>query len=236
MGAFVGRITSPFTGREEAVSEVGVAMRETPENLARWAVWWRRTNLEHVSSFYVVALLSLALFCLLAHALLPQGGEVSSGFGFIRDEASAIEARFGEGARHLFLFVGVAVLFSTELALLDAVSRVAADLLAIGPFRKRGVSLSLLYFGVVWALIAFGIAVLAAGFDQPLVLLVLSAALNGVVMFLYSGLLLWLNWTSFDPPLRPSWLRVVALVVCFLFFGYFSVLTLADQLGFGAGH
>jgi hypothetical protein len=49
-------------------------------------------------------------------------------------------------------------------------------------------------------------------------------------MFLYSGLLLWLNVTSFDPPVRPSALRIGALVLAFAFFGYFSVLTLYDRL------
>jgi hypothetical protein len=231
MGALVGRITSPFTGREEATGELGTTFRETPENLARWHVWWRRTNVEHFASFYLLALVSLAIFCLLAGALLEPGAAVKDGFGFIRDEAAAIESRFGGAARHVFLFVGIAVLFSTELALLDAVARVAADLLAVGAFRGRGVSLSKLYFAVVWLLIGFGIAVLAFGFDQPLVLLVLSAALNGVVMFLYSGLLLWLNLASFDPPLRPSPVRIAALAAAFLFFGYFSVATIADRVG-----
>jgi hypothetical protein len=231
MGALIGRITSPFTGREEAASDVGVVFAETPENLARWRHWWRRTNVEHFVSFYLLALLSLAIFCLLAAALLTPGTEVAEGFGFIREEAVEIESRFGGGARHVFLLVGVAVLFSTELALLDAVARVAADLLAVGPFRGRGVSLSRLYFGLVWLMVAFGIAVLSAGFHQPLLLLVLSAALNGVVMFLYSGLLLWMNLRSFDPPLRPSPVRVVALVLAFAFFGYFSVLTIADRVG-----
>jgi hypothetical protein len=179
----------------------------------------------------VLALLTLALFCLLAAALLGTDGEVSEGFGFIGDEARAIESRFGALARRAFLGVGVAVLFSTELALLDAVSRVAADLLKVGLFRERGPSVSQLYFGSVWTLIALGIAILLAGFDQPLVLLVLSASLNGVVMFLYSGLLLVLNARSFAPPLRPSPLRMGALVLSFLFFGYFSILTLADRLG-----
>ena len=72
---------------------------------------------------------------------------------------------------------------------------------------------------------------LMAGFDQPLVLLVLSAALNGFVMFLYSGLLLWLNGTTFRGPLAMHPVRIVALVGSFLFFGWFSVLTLLDQLG-----
>jgi hypothetical protein len=229
MGAFVGRITSPFTGREEAASTVGVAVAGSPEDLARWKVWWRRTNIEHFTSFYVLALLSLALFCLLASALIGPDVVLDEGLGFIRAEADSIEARFGAGARGAFLFLGIAVLFSTELALLDAVARVAADLLAIELRGRFGISQ--LYFASVWTLIAFGIVVLLAGFDQPLTLLVLSAALNGVVMFLYSGLLLWLNWRSFDPPLRPSLARAGALIVCFAFFGYFSVLTIVDRLG-----
>ena len=56
---------------------------------------------------------------------------------------------------------------------------------------------------------------LTAGLDRPLTLIILSAALNGFVMFLYSGLLLWMNWRSFEPPLRPSPLRVVALLSSF---------------------
>jgi hypothetical protein len=95
---------------------------------------------------------------------------------------------------------------------------------------RRDASLSWLYFGVVWTLIAFGVLVLLAGFDQPLVLLVLSASLNGVVMFLYSGLLLWLNGRSFRGPLRMHPVRIAALVISLVFFGYFSVLTLLDQL------
>ena len=211
---------------------MGSAVDATVENLARWRVWWRRTNLEHFLSFYLLALLSLVLFCLLAGTLLPQGAEVGEGFDFIGAEAAAIEARFGGWAKHLFLWTGIAVLFSTELALLDAVARVAADLLKVGIRVELGreVSLSWLYFAVVWALIGFGAVVLLAGFDQPLTLLVLSAALNGVVMFLYSGLLLWLNLTSFRGPLRVHPLRIAALVFSLGFFGYFSALTLIDRL------
>jgi hypothetical protein len=232
MGHWIGRITSPFTGREESESQVGVVFEATPENLVRWRTWWRRTNLEHLVSFYLLALLSLALFCLLAATLLEPGAAVGEGFDFIRGEAAAIEARFGVAGRRLFLATGVAVLFSTELALLDAVGRVTADLLkaAIAVHLGRDASLSWLYFAVVWSLVAFGAMVLLGGFDRPLPLLVLSAALNGFVMFLYSGLLLWLNLRSFGGELRVHPVRVVALVTSLAFFGYFSVLTLLDQL------
>jgi hypothetical protein len=228
MGRYIGRITSPFTGREESVSSIGVAMTGDATDLARWRVWWRRTNLEHFASFYVVTLFTLALFCLLVPALLEPGAPLGEDIAFLGAEAAALEARFGVAARHAFFAVGFAVLFSTELAVIDAVARVTADLLAL---RFERVGLSRLYFAVVWGLIAFGLAVLLAGFVQPLFLLVLSAALNAVVMFLYSALLLWLNWRSFSPPLRPTRLRALALIASTAFFGYFSALTLADWLG-----
>ena len=229
MGRWIGRITSPFTGREEGAGHIGFVFEGSDENLARWRVWWRRTNAEHFASFFLLCLMSLSLFCLIAASLLGAG-DVAEGFGFIADEAAALEARFGSAARHLFLGVGVVVLFTTELALLDAVARVAADILKMGVLRKWSPSLSRLYFAVVWALIAFGIVVLAAGFDEPLPLLILSATLNGFVMFLYSGLLLCLNVGCLRKPLRPGPLRIAALVGALCFFGYFSVLTLLDQL------
>ena len=177
----------------------------------------------------MLCLVSLSLFCLIAAALLGDA-PVADGLGFIAAEAAALEARFGSGGRVIFLGVGVAVLFTTELALLDAVSRVAADVLKLGILRPTSLSLSQLYFVVVWAIIAFGIAVLIAGFDRPLTLLILSATLNGFVMFLYAGLLLWMNTRSLRGPLRPSALRIAALLGAVAFFGYFSVLTLLDQL------
>jgi hypothetical protein len=229
MGRWIGRITSPFTGRDEAVSDIGFAFAPGDAALARWQTWWRRTNAEHFLGFFVPCLASLALFALLAAALLP-GGTPAEGFGFIRDEAAELERRFGAIGRLLFFATGIAVLLSTELALIDAVSRVAADLTKVSLLRRSKVSISQLYFAFVWGLIGFGVIVLLAGFDQPLFLLVLSAALNGIVMFLYSGLLLGLNLKSFRGPLRPGALRVLALLGSLGFFGYFSVVTLADQL------
>jgi len=232
MGHWVGRITSPLTGRGEAASDVGFTFEGDEQNLARWRVWWRRANLEHGLTFFLLCLVSISLLALIAYSLLEPGAPVGAGFGFIMDQASALEERFGGTARHLFLWAGMAVLFSTELALLDAVTRVVADILHSLFLRDRpGWSLSRLYFVILWTFIALGVLVLALGLDQPLTLLVISAALNAVVMCLYSGLLLWLNLTTFHGALRPSPVRIGALLISLTFFGYFSFLTLKDQLG-----
>ncbi len=231
MGSWVGRLTSPFTGREEASDDVGYVFDPDAENLARWDLWWRRANIEHALSFYLLCVLSLALFCTITYALLETGAPVAEGFGFIREQGSALATRFGPAAELTFFAAGIAVLFSTELALLDAVTRVVADVIHASTLREsRRWTLSRLYFAVLWSFIAFGVVVLVAGLDQPLTLLVLSASLNAGVMFLYSGLLLWLNLGAFRGALRPHPARMLALAVSLVFFGYFSALTLADRL------
>jgi hypothetical protein len=230
MGRWIGRITSPFTGKEEAISEIGVRFGASQANLERWRVWWRRSNVEHFVSFYVLCVLSLALLCLLTYSLLEPGAPLAEGFGFIRAEGDVLAARFGPFARHAFLLAGIAVLFSTELALLDAVTRVLADVLQAWLRRTSTWSLSRLYVSILWGLIAVGIGILALGLNRPLSLLILSSALNAFVMFLYSGLLLWLNLSSFRGPLRPRPLRCIALAGSLLFFGYFCLLTLRAQL------
>ena len=169
MGRWIGRVTSPFTGAEEAESEVGVVFEDSPEMRARWAVWWRRANVEHFVSFYLLCVLSLALFCLITYALLGSGQTLSEGLYFIADEGDVLAERFGPWARHALIWTGFAVLLSTELAVLDAVTRVVADLVKLVFGRSRpSWTLSRCYFGVLWAIIAFGVAVLFAGIERPL--------------------------------------------------------------------
>lgn len=223
MGRYIGRITSPLTGREEAISDVGVVFEDTPENLARWRLWWRRANLEHGMSFYLLCMVSLGLFCLITHALIGTGLDTGDNFEFLKAESDQIKERFGGVARHLFLWTGIAVLLTTELGTLDAVSRVVVDLLGV-TFRGRSFvkSPARTYFVVLWSLILFGVLVLLCGLKNPLTLLVISACLNAFVMFLYSGLLLWLGLRVYKRPIRPGLVRIGMLILSLLFFGYFS--------------
>ena len=76
-----------------------------------------------------------------------------------------------------------------------------------------------------------GIAVLASGFDQPLVLLVLSACLNGIVMFIYSILLIKLNRSGLPPALRIRGMRLGVLAFAVLFYGFFAGWYVIVQMG-----
>ena len=88
-----------------------------------------------------------------------------------------------------------------------------------------------MYAGLVWGLVFIGIAVVAAGFYQPIVLLVISAVVGGFMMFLYSALLILINRRILPAPIRIRGVRLVALIWSFLLFGVLSVLTFQDRIG-----
>jgi hypothetical protein len=78
---------------------------------------------------------------------------------------------------------------------------------------------------------SIGTLVLLSGFDQPLVLLVLSACLNGIVMFIYSILLIKLNRSGLPPAIRVSGLRLGVLVLAVAFYGFFAGWYVITQIG-----
>ena len=84
---------------------------------------------------------------------------------------------------------------------------------------------------MVWGLIVIGIIVLLAGFDQPIVLLVIAAVVGGFMMFIYSGLLILINRRILPEPIRVRGFRLAALIWAILLFGTLSVLTFQDQIG-----
>ena len=115
------------------------------------------------------------------------------------------------------------------MGIVDYTSRLAADVLKTSYLRR--ISENRIYFALVWGLVALGIGILLAGFDQPLVLLVISACVGGLMMFIYSGLLLLVNRRFLPEEIRPNAFRVAALIWAFLLFGVFSVLTVWQQGG-----
>jgi hypothetical protein len=87
-----------------------------------------------------------------------------------------------------------------------------------------------MYFGLVWGLILIGCVVLLSGLSQPIVLLVISAVTGGLMMFIYSALLLLVNRKTLPAEIRPGIGRVIALIWSFLLFGVLTVLTFNQQL------
>lgn len=249
MGKYVGRITSPITGNEEAIADVGYHFPHTPENMRRWRDWWKAANVEHFFSFYItcvvclvlLALISFSLFRDAARNLKPGMERFGEGFDFVWGEADQIAGLFasptaGGVFRVLFFVMGMALLLTTELGVLDASARISADIIKVNYLRENDRwSLGRLYFMLLWGEILLSAGILFAGalnpdLSQPLFLLQTSAAMNGGVMFIYSLILLYMNNKILSRSLSMSPVRFVALVWACAFFGYFTFLALKFEV------
>ncbi|MBA2770267.1 MAG: Nramp family divalent metal transporter [Sporichthyaceae bacterium] len=230
MGSRLPKIVSPFTGEEIAAPTTGYFFRRDEENMRRWRGWWRVADREQFFTFFVIGAFALLVLMTLTYVTVGTGGEAES-FDFIKLEGEALKEKNSVlGA--IFWLIGAVVLYSTNLAVLDMVGRVTADVLKIGPLRENDRwSESRLYFTVVWLEIAFGSLILLSGMDQPLVLLVIASSLNGLVMFVYSVLLIQLNRGMLPREIRVSGGRLGALMWAVVFYGGFSAVLLWDQVG-----
>lgn len=228
MGSYVPRIVSPVTGELEAASSTGYAFEPTPENLGRWRRWWRFANLEQLSTFVLISFLTISFTSLLAYETVFGQEGLASDISFLEAEGDALKADVGDWFGTFFWIIGAFSLFAAALGIVDYTSRLGADVLKTSYLKRANESK--VYFVLVWGLVLIGIVVLLSGLDQPLVLLVIAAVTGGLMMFIYSALLLMLNRRTLPKEIQPGMVRVGALVWAFLLFGVLSVLTFNEQL------
>jgi hypothetical protein len=235
MGKYVPRIMSPVTGQPEAAPSTGFVFEPTAENMARWRRWWRFANVEQLVTFVLITFITITFTSLLAYATVYGQEGLPNSVAFVQSEGLVLADKVGGWFGALFWFIGAFSLFGAATGIVDYTARLSADVLRTSYMRDANESR--LYFRIVWGLVAIGIAVLLFGLTQPLVLLVISACTGGLMMFIYSGLLILLNRRLLVPELRPGVGRIAALAWGFLLFGFLSILTLGQQIPklWGAG-
>ena len=226
MGILMPRIVSPVTGEEEARPSIGYKFSVDEENMGRWRNWWRVANQEQVITFYILGLatligLSVLLYSTLGIVEVPesQAGDIT----FLKTEAQALAKQLGTWFEYFFYFAGFAVLFSTNVGIVDWVSRLTADALKVTFLKESQFwSESKIYITVVWLMCTGSSGIIWSGI-QPLILLVLSSVGGGFMMFFYSGLLILLNRRVLPDPIKIRSWRLAGMVVAFVLYASFVV-------------
>jgi hypothetical protein len=229
MGAYVPRLVSPVTGQEEAKPSTGYIFEPDAENMARWRRWWRLANVEQAVTFVLISIVTIAFMSMLSYSMVFGLPDLPNSAEFLRVEGNQLESAAGSWFGVLFWAIGALSLFGASLGIVDYTSRMAADVLKTVYLRDSAVTENRLYFGLVWGLVLLGCAILLLGLSQPLVLLVISAVTGGLMMFIYSGLLIVLNKRTLPAPIKIGTGRTLALVWSVLLFGVLSVLTFWQQ-------
>jgi hypothetical protein len=231
MGKFAGKITSILTGKKEKITLEGNTFKLTPKNLRRFKLWWKRINIEHFLVFWATGTFTMLLLSLLAYATLFGKTGLNAGVGFVVNEAIIIGQKTFSFIGTAFLLIAALMLFSTQFSIVDATSRIMGENLSIlSPKRFKIQNLPSFYYFFLWSQIIAGVIIFALGFTQPLSLVVVGATLNAVAMFVYSGLILYLNMSSLKKELRPSKIRIFFVSTAFLFYGAFSAIVIIQDL------
>jgi hypothetical protein len=198
--------------------------------MRKWSGWWKAANWEHFITFFVLGAVSLILLSLISYNTVYGLEGLGKGFDFIRSEGIEIGKLYGPFMKNIFWLMGVFILFTTELGVMDIVARVCTDIIKVNWMRESEIGYGTVYFIILWIEIAFGIIIILSGINKPIVLLVIGACLNGMVMFLYSMLLLWFNNKVIPKQLAMGKTRFIALVWASGFYGYFTFAVLKSQI------
>ncbi len=221
MGKYGGRITSILSEEVESIELEGSKFPMTGENVQKFKKWWKLINWEHAIVFWATGALSICFLGLLAFATTTKGN--TSGLTFVLSEAEAIARLSSPMIGTFFLVIGGLMLFSTQMTVMDATSRIMAENLLILKRHVWGSNLlPKIYYSFLWAQILLGIIIFTTNFREPLFLLTLAAVINALAMFVHIGATLILNVSVLEREVKPSLFRVGAMLVSFAFFGYFT--------------
>jgi hypothetical protein len=238
MGIYIPRIVSPITGEEAAAPATGSMMRQDAENLRRFRGWWIVSNKEQLVSFWFICIFSITIFSALSYStVFGQNISGQANLAFIKAEGEVLKTIVGPWFGTFFWVFGSLSMILVALGTIDYIARIVADVLKTVYLKQsQRWTESRIYFGVAWTTIAAGSIILLSGFNQPLLLLVIAACLNGMVMFVYSILLIQLNRRGLPPALRVGGFRLGMLMFATLFYGFFAGwLVIVQVQGYFAG-
>ncbi len=230
MGQLTGFIPAAVGGRKVHLAHTGFMFTPDAESMRRWRGWWNVVRADQWGVFFVGAMLGMFLPAILYINFLPAGSDIR-GLGIAAALANAIGAEAGPWLAGFIAFLGVWLLFKSQLDLLEATVRVVTDLIWTGSTRVRawrGGDVRALYYTVLVIVVMWGM--IALRLAQPIVLLQIGANIAGMTFVIAGGHLLYINTRLLPVALRPPFWRRACLVAMMIFYSFFSVLFLRSLL------
>src|SRR3989344_666911 len=231
MGSYSGHIINILAGKKESIVLTGTTFDTTNENLTKFKTWWRRINIEHAIIFWATGAFTMLLLSLLAYSTVHGSKGVETSINFVIFESGVIAEKTFAFMGTFFLLMAALMLFGTQFSVFGSNARIMSEnLVLLSPNRFKVSRLHLFFFAFLAFQILAGIIIFALGFTEPLSLVVTGAVLNAMSMFIYTGLILWLNLTAIAKELRPSVIRMFFVGLAFVFYGGFSAFTAVQML------
>ncbi len=232
MGARMPTLMSAAHAHETKEMDTGYVYPDTPENRKRFRTWFRYVVADQVMFFWLLGSFTMFLFIFGALAVLHPIGLVPDRGSLVWDLATILEDSMGTSGRYIFLIVGMAALFSTQLGGVDGGSRIFSDLLHTNFKFGKWFRLDQWYLILVSTTMIIG-TFSVWFFDRydigGLDFLFISALMGGFAMAVYVPLLLYMNLTHLPKSARPGWINIFFMVLASAMYIGFSGYTIYDK-------
>ena len=226
MGGRLPQLQNPLRGRTETVPSTGFVFEDTEENRTRFTEWWNYVKKDQLLFFWALNTVTMMLFIFGALAVLHPKGIVPEKGTLIWDEAQVLAEVWGGPGRTIFLLVGVATLFSTQLALVDGVSRSVSDIVYTNfkGAQKRPLNWWYMLIAGIWiiagCLITFVMEQMGV---SELGFLFNAAYMGGFAMALYVPLTLYINRRFLPKFAKPGGVCTTMMILASLVYVGFAV-------------
>jgi hypothetical protein len=243
MGGRIPVLRNILRDREPRDSLTGYRFPDNRENRGRWRRWWRHAIREQLVFFWFLNSFTILLFIFASLAVvhpLTEAGVVQweglrafyqgKEIGFLAMEAVAL-GRVFPPLTTVFLLVAVATLLSTQLTLVDGVSRSISDIVHTNFRVARGRPLGFWYAVVAaaWMILGCFLTWVLETSTRAQSFLFLTGFSGGIAMAIYCPLTLLLNRRFLPTSARPGpWMTILMGLVSLFYVGYavYSVFTL----------
>lgn len=247
MAAYQGRIAG-IRGRNEEVSATGYVFNPhtEPTALARFRAWMRVSRNELLTTFVVLILLSVIITSMLVTATLGVGNTELAGdlSGMVALQGERLEEIAGTWLKVAFLLGGSLVLFSTQVGIVDTVTRIAGTIFYERYGRRTSfwtLKRTFLFFLTVLVLASMAIVVVSwtggAGVEalQPNFLVLIAGPFTIASMYAFALVIGYLNTRLLPRELAPSMPKRIGMAWAAVLWGWFTVeqvsRVLLDRMG-----
>lgn len=234
MGGKIPAMENPLRGQTHKTAATGFTFDDNETNARNFRAWFDHVQKDQVLFFWGLNTVTIMLFIFAALAVLHPIGKVPAQGTLIWDESVVLGEVWGSAGRYLFLVVGLATLFSTQLAVVDGVSRSLSDIIytTIPRAQKRDLGWWYLVVAGLWIVSGCGITwVMEARGISELGFLFNAAYMGGFAMAIYCPLLLYINFKHLPKCARPSPVHTSMMAVACLVYGGFAIACILWELG-----
>ena len=223
MGHKVGFYSGLIGGKKQEVLASGVTFRESDRNTRVWNRWFRYLMIDQWVVFFAGAMIGMFIPSVLVRSLASLPGAATPTTANMPVYAATELGKQGAFFFPFMLVIGFLVLFKTQTTILEMLIRNTTDTaLAVNPnLRKliRGDPRRAYYLMALLFIIIIAIIIHVA---LPTRLLQISGNMSNLASLIYPIVLIYLN-TKLPKPAKARWWSILALVLNFLFFGFWFI-------------